>query len=347
MITEADLSYEDMTKRAKTHVCGQCAGPLNIAWYDGGWILRCQDIAHNTITSHRKKSADYLEGEKLFRRLQGMDSKALMEMPEAQMMVRVGQAKWPKDLTKAENEMITKIAVSYGFDPLLSELMIYQGAPYVTINGRYRKAQESNQFDGLNSRPATQAEREARNAGEGDYLYMAEAWRKGSGHPFVGWGRVKAKETKGNENLPVVKDPDRQAEKRAESMALRKGFSLPIPLPSWEEAQERLAETPSGLVDTGTGEIVEVEGEVVKQTTTEEAPPPPPAPAQATEAAVSNMHQVAKEQGWSVADIMARIETLQWDRPGMWRDLSQDQVQALVDYMKENPKAETSKAEAA
>lgn len=280
MITEAEMPHEVMQKRVNSHKCGDCGAQLIIAW--GGsigidsYILRCsKDISHNTITDYKKPSKEVEEGLKIYRRIYGMDTKALMVMDKQTMLARVGQAKFPKDLTKVEATLMCEVAISYGFDPLMQELMIYQGNPYVTINGRYRKAQETGLFDGIDTRPASKDERTGRNAKDGDYLYRCEVWRKDASHPFVGWGRVLKKETYGDEHLPVVKDPDRQAEKRAEAMGLRKAFSMPIPIHSWEEAQEAIANVGGKVVDTSSGEIIE--GEVVK----EEAHEPTPAPAQA------------------------------------------------------------------
>jgi len=152
----------------------------------------------------------------------------------------------------------------------MQELMIYQGHPYPTINARYRKAQETGKFDGINTRPATAEERKARHCQEFDILYCAEVWVKGSSHPFIGWGRVRAAERKGSEHLPIVKDPDRQAEKRAEAMGLRKAFSMPVPFQSWEEFEEQRAEEVTrvdgvGKVRKRTGEIIEVEGKVIEE----------------------------------------------------------------------------------
>lgn len=267
-ITEKQMSLSSMKKKGKSHKCGVCGAMLNVAWGGSvginGYILRCGvDIKHDTVTDYKKPSTEYEEGNKLFRRLQGMDTKALMKMDTATMLARIGQAKFPKDLTKQEIALMSEVSISYGLDPLMQELMIYQGNPYPTINARYRKAQETGKFDGINTSPATEEECKARHAKEGDYLYRAEVWVKGASHPFVGWGRVRAAETIGNPHLPIVKDPDRQAEKRAEAMGLRKAFSMPVPFQSWEEFQEQRAESAIDVeyrvIDKKTGEITETE----------------------------------------------------------------------------------------
>ena len=265
-IYEDQISHKEMEKLASDgHTCGQCGSRLSVCWGGSfginGYILRCgADISHNTITRHDK---EYEEKIRQIKEARGMDTKALMKMDKTTMLARVGQAKFPKDLTPAEHQMMADVCISYGLDPVMQELMIYQGNPYPTINARYRKAQETNKFDGINTRPATAEERKARNCKEGDYLYCAEVWVKGCSHPFVGWGKVRAAETKGSEYLPIVKDPDRQAEKRAEAMALRKGFSMPVPFLSWEEFEELQAE--KATVDKSTGTIVEGEFKVTTQ----------------------------------------------------------------------------------
>ena len=165
-------------------------------------------------------------------------SKDLMVMTEAKMIERVNMAKFPQDLNPAEKNLLTVVALTYGLDPLMKELSIYQGSPHVSIDGRYRKAQETGELDGVESRPATKQEREDWEIPDGDYFYHADIWRKGASHPFVGWGRVhKSETTPGSTKLndttstykPIQKNPQRMAEKRAEAMGLRKAFHIPLP----------------------------------------------------------------------------------------------------------------------
>ena len=118
----------------------------------------------------------------------------------------------------------------------MGEVTIYQGRPWVSIDGRYRKAQETGDLDGVETRPANKQEREDWGIPEGDYFFRAEVYRKGASHPFVGWGRVRGSETKpGSKNdpdstfKPIQSNPQRMAEKRAEAMGLRKGFHIPLP----------------------------------------------------------------------------------------------------------------------
>lgn len=232
MITEAQLAYDDLVKIANDgHRCGVCGSPLVVAWKDG-YILRCaEDITHSTITAHDKKQERII---KQIREVRHMDSKSLMVMDEKSMMRRVEMARFPQQLTPEDKRLLAKVAITYGFDPLMGEVSIYQGRPFVSIDGRYRAAQETGELDGVETRPATKDERTEWEIPEGDYFFRAEVYRRGSQRAFVGWGRVRKQETVGGKGFkPIETNPQRMAEKRAEAQALRKAFH--IPLPSFED----------------------------------------------------------------------------------------------------------------
>lgn len=277
-----------------------------------------------------------------------MDTTALMKMGKTQMLARIEQGKFPKDLTKQEVALMVEVSISYGLDPLMQELMIYQGNPYPTINARYRKAQETGKFDGIDTRPATEEERKVRHAKEGDYLYRAEVWVKGASHPFVGWGRVRAAETQGSPHLPIVKDPDRQAEKRAEAMGLRKAFSMPVPFQSWEEFQERRAETDieaeyKVVVDEKTGEITEPEPKPELEPEPAPAPEPELIPAETpkekkdrkiTKAEIAELDKVMARAHWDNMRLSKYVnEEKGWKIPNK-SDFSLSQYEETIKYIK-------------
>lgn len=251
---------EDSCKKLRLYsVCAICKGKLVLKYdFDNHRevILCSEDESHEELRKTRPENL------KQKRREISMDSKELMTLDTPGMMQRIDMARFPQELKPAEKALIATVAMSYGLDPIMNELTIYQGRPYPTVNAWYRKSQETGKFDGMDSRPATKEEREERNAGEGDILYRCEVWRKGASNPFVGWGKVRAKETKPGSTKdgdttstfkPIQNDPDRMAEKRAEMMAMRKAFSIPMPAMSFEE----IIETESGRVSTVTGEIKE------------------------------------------------------------------------------------------
>jgi len=270
MLTEEDITHEEMKSLvAKGYLCAECQSILTIAW--GGFygknchILRCGNNAqHKGITRHDKayeiKKKEYWS----------MESKELMTMDETKMLERVEMARFPQELKQPEKLLLAQVAITYGFDPLMGEVTIYQGRPFVSIDGRYRKAQETEMLDGVETRPATKQEKEDWQIPEGDYFFRSDVYVKGAHHSFTGWGRVRAVETKGNSNLPIVKNPQRMAEKRAEAMALRKAFH--IPLPSAEDIGSPDNEE-KPLVDRTTGEIVKA-----KVTVVESKPKPKPKP---------------------------------------------------------------------
>jgi hypothetical protein len=263
LITEAQMPHDDMVKTARTHHCAQCGGSLNVAWINGGYVLRCQDLTHNTITRHVKLSERDQQKEKEWKVTNKMDSTALTKMSQTDMVARVSKGKFPQDLTLPEKQLLAECARSYGFDPLMGEITIYQGRPFVSIDGRYRKAQETGQLDGIETRPATRQEREDWQIPDGDYFFRSDVYRKGASHPFTGWGRVRGAETTPGSNRagdttsvykPVQSNPQRIAEKRADAQALRKAFH--IPLPNIEDIGTPEADTPNDYVDS-TATVVE------------------------------------------------------------------------------------------
>jgi hypothetical protein len=182
------------------------------------------------------------------------------------MLQRIDAARFPGELTAADKKALAIAAITYGFDPIMNEISIYQGRPYISIDGRYRKAQETGKLDGVETRPANKQERIDWEIPDGDYFFRSEVYVKGIPRPFVGWGRIYEAETHGKGFKPVEKNPQRMAEKRAEAQALRKAFH--IPLPSYEDiGTEELTETVSHydietegrIVDKGTGEIIDAE----------------------------------------------------------------------------------------
>ena len=274
----ADMTVEEMQRTAKTHLCGVCFGPLNVAWVNGAWVLRCKNLEHNTITRRKPKSEREKEEQRIWRELNKVDSNALMAMPEAKMLERVGQARFPKDLTLAEKKLVASVAVTYGLDPLMHEISVYQGSIYVQIDGRLRKAQETGLFDGVSTRPATQAEREAWEVKAGDKFIHADVFKKGASHPFEAWGRVTKEEIDRAKNssdksyfLPIVNDPMGHAEKRAVARGLKRAFHIPLP------SEEDIGFNAAGkLVDTSTGEVIEGTATVIESS--QQAPPAPAPP---------------------------------------------------------------------
>lgn len=133
---------------------------------------------------------------------------------------------FPKDMTPQQAGLMARLSLAYGLDPLADELLLYQNRPYVTIQGRTRKAQEHPAYDGLECLPATEDERKAFRAQEDEHLWVARVWRKDRRFPFIGYGRAGGRADKN----PVSSTWGQEmAQKRAKSRALRDAFAMPLP----------------------------------------------------------------------------------------------------------------------
>jgi hypothetical protein len=200
-----------------------------------------------------------------------MESKALMTMDQTTMMSRINAAKFPQALTEPDKRLLALVAITYGFDPLMGEITIYQGKPYVSIDGRYRKAQETGLFMGMSTRPATKSEKTEWEIPEGDFFFHAEAevYNKEAKRTakFVGWGRIRTDEMKinnpGDKYKPIVTNPQRMAEKRAEAQALRKAFHINLPSIEMAGTGTEEDENNPNIINVETGEIIP-EGEKPK-----------------------------------------------------------------------------------
>mgnify|MGYP001564355809 FL=1 len=137
-----------------------------------------------------------------------------------------GAGLFPKDMTQMQSIQLSRLAIAYGLDPFAGEIILYQGRPYVTIDGRTRVAQEHHAYDGMEIDPATAEQAEAFGIKEGEQLWVARVWRKDRRFPFVGYGRSGGP----SDNNPVSKTwKQEMAQKRAKHRALRDAFPMPIP----------------------------------------------------------------------------------------------------------------------
>ena len=200
------------------------------------------------------------------------DTKAMVKR-NPQELIRQAQAKWPKDLVGQQAKDFVEVCLAYGFDPLLGELMPFQGRPYITLDARLRRAQRHPAWGGwAELRPATKEEKRERGYATEDVVAAVQVIRKETQQPLV-FGRVSQEELgKANAFTPLAKDSYAMAEKRAMHKALRQGFADTIGLP----ALPGLEEGGPDYVDRITGEIVDGEAELFP----EDIPGPAPQPHQ-------------------------------------------------------------------
>lgn len=227
--------------------------------------------------------------------------KELTQFTPTEMVARANQAGlFPQSMTAPQRAAIAKICIDYELDPLMNELMVYQGRPYITVAARLRKAHENDMpLAGITTRAATKEEKLSRDYTEADYVMVAEAFKMApTGQllgPFEGWGVVKkATADKADKHLPIGDNPAQHAEKRAIARALRMGWH--IPLPSFEEIG----------TDNGTGTpVFDAESEA-----TELPPEPKPAKpkAQAAKPAPTETKAEVKEPA-AATEVPAGIPT--------------------------------------
>jgi len=128
--------------------------------------------------------------------------------------------KLDKLTAKEQTFFLATLGQHIGVRAELGEIILYQGKPYITIDGRLRIAHETGLLDGIDVRPATQMEFTNYGCETGDYLWRVYVFKKGSRRPYTGWGHVKA-----NDRNPVAKTHPRElAKKRAKYDGLRTAF---------------------------------------------------------------------------------------------------------------------------
>ena len=103
----------------------------------------------------------------------------------------------------------------------LGDLMLYQGKPYITIQGRTRLAHQSGLLAGIQPRPATVLERRQFGASDDEVLWVCDVWRHGAPRAFRGWGVCNPTKDRN----PVAKSfPREMAKKRAKYDSLVLAF---------------------------------------------------------------------------------------------------------------------------
>ena len=155
--------------------------------------------------------------------------KALLPVPnddEARALAQRLMPQFPKDLTNEQALEVARVALAYGLDPFLGELIPYQGRPYLTFDGRIRIADRHPAYDGYDLVPVTGEELDALRPQQGESIWKCVVYRKDRSRPTIAYGRAGGP----HEKNPLAKqDPVTMAQKRAIHRALRAAFPVPIP----------------------------------------------------------------------------------------------------------------------
>ena len=261
------MPHSEAEAIAKSSVCAECGSALTVAWGGfwgiDGYVVRCgKDTTHEGVERVMTLTQAYRQGaslplpieNRLDKRFGGkrMDSVALTKLEPKEMQERVVTASaqlgfsldkngMPKALTAKDITYLVTYCRDYGLDPMLGEVCLFHGRPYIMVDGLRRKAQETGRYAGLSLRPVTdEAEKVAAGYQPGDIVFQATAKRlMSNGHvaEFQRYGGVteaEQKEMSRNDpkqhRYPVLwRKPSEMAQNRAERHAIRTAFHFEFP----------------------------------------------------------------------------------------------------------------------
>ena len=356
------IEVDEGRRLAERFRCGECKARLTVAWRaapppawgKGEWIVQCgKNPNHSTIqrASRTRQLFDsargWIEVDMATQREVGIPGALAVPQTREAMLQRANQTLqaglWPQTMTPDQKALMVQVALAYGLDPLMGELVIYQGKPLVTINARRRKDVEAGHHPSIKFRFLTAEEKQgyldAGAINEGDLVQV--------GILTTEWGNTVetiGKVTKAEREAPsprsvrglahpiVADNPIEMCQKRAEARARLMAYG-PIPLPSSPSIMAGVI-IEGELVDPGAaahvsppaapppaqkldlerdiGELFPKEPESIKQAPpAADAPfdpeqePPPPLPEHV--AAMTHFQAVLKDHGWDVARLEIRV----------------------------------------
>jgi len=162
-----------------------------------------------------------------------------------------------KNSSPQQLALLAQVALAYGLDPLMGEIMPYQGRPYITIAGRRRLDAAAGHRPSVSFRIL--------NADEMTYYKSVDALAekdvavfcvlRREGETVEGFGRILASERAGDKHLPTVARTIEMAQKRAERRAREIMFG-PVAKPESLRNIEVLEEGDEAEVVESTGRII-------------------------------------------------------------------------------------------
>lgn len=240
--------------------CGLVPGIFPLDHYDN-YEVRCQVKGHTGFTRLKSPTQVYREGgnlpiyiaNKIEKKLGGerMETKQLMTLNRNLMTERLGLAAktfgFVVDQTGVarvpnanEIAFLVDYCVTYGFDPLMREVILFQGNPYVQIDGLRRKAQETGKYRGLKMEPITDPNLKiASGYGPDDIVFKGTITKVENGEvaTFERYGGVAkweidkmSEKDPQKHRYPIVADrPSDIAQNRTERDCLRVAFQFQFP----------------------------------------------------------------------------------------------------------------------
>ena len=160
--------YKRLEAQAKGHDCSACGRPLWAAWWQGSWKIRCLclDSEGRPAEPTWRRQEGYLAKRRRQMATQLTQSGIVKWEPQT-MLARLKEAEDAKifptdrDFSPAMRSAFAQVAALYHLDPLLGEIMPYQGRIYIPIAGRRRKDDEAGRRASFRFEPISKAELQA------------------------------------------------------------------------------------------------------------------------------------------------------------------------------------------
>ena len=180
----------------------------------------------------------------------GRETASLAVTDQTTALERVTQANsmglFPDKCDAAQLHILAQVAMAYGLDPLMGEIIPYQRRPYITIAGRRRLDATAGHHPSIAFRLLKKEETEyysglgALEPGDiAGYCVLTTEY----GATVEGFGRVLAKQRdtkqRGADHLPTVQYAIEMAQKRQERRAREMAYG-PVPRPAGMEATRRI-----------------------------------------------------------------------------------------------------------
>lgn len=254
-----------------THRCGECGADFRMPLIEGRETLICRaDEAHDTYQSKHKETRHLRRIDGSLTEVNILTGKETTELAPitdhatalaaVRRSIEVGQFSGKQ--TELQIIQIAQLAMAYGLDPMMEEIIPMYGKPYITIKGRRRlDAAAGNRFGLVWKVPDAEflnyyQSVEAIDPGDvvavaiGTYIDHPET-------PTEVWARCKKHEVAGNDShLPINAWKLEMAQKRAERK-LREQLFGPIPRPKGLEHIEVLQEGDEANIVEGTAKVIE------------------------------------------------------------------------------------------
>ena len=255
-----------------SHICG-CEGLLLMPWVASlnGHALKCtKNPLHNTYQKKNTGTRKLFDPERGYVEVYvatGKETAELATLTESTALAKVTQAHamglFPsKDTSPAQLQLLAQVALAYRLDPLMGEIMPYQGRPYITIAGRRRLDASAGHHPSISYRLLTTEETQyytnlgALNPGDvaGFCVLTTE-----HGNTVEGFGRVlenqRSKAQRGADHLPTVVYVIEMAQKRQERRAREMAYG-PVPRPAGLDNIQVLEEGDETGIIEGEGRLI-------------------------------------------------------------------------------------------